>query len=73
MQKDTFIILHNPSNHFLKWELWCKGKRKEMTVVGYILDKEKVQRMSAWRTKQKAEEVAKYWEQLQQFRGEQNV
>lgn len=66
--KDTYTVIKNPNNYVFPFEVWCKGKRKEMTTDGYILDKDKVQRLSAWRSESKAKEVVKYWENLQDFK-----
>jgi len=72
--KDEFIVLHNPSRMFHKWELFCKGEQK--SVVGETAGDVRIETKMVTRNigKYSSEERAKgmkmYYESLNKFKGE---
>lgn len=68
--KDEFTIIQNPNNIFFPFEVWCRGEKKDWTGV-YMRSIIVTECISYWRTEEKAKAVVKYWQDIQEFKKEE--
>jgi hypothetical protein len=70
MKKDKFTVIYNPNNLFLKHEIWCKGDVTYHDTRGYSYTETVTRRINAYKSEDKASLAKKYYESVQEFKGE---
>lgn len=70
MQKDQFTIIYNPNRYILKHEIWCKGAVTYHDTRGYSYTETATRCINAYKSEEKASLAKKYYESIQEFKGE---
>lgn len=70
MQKDQFTVVFNPNNYILKHEIWWKGYVTYHDTRGYSHTQMTSRCIKAYKSEEKASLAKKYYESVQEFKGE---
>jgi len=70
MQKDQFAIIYNPNRYLTKHEVWCKGVVTSHDNFGNMHTCTRSRCINAYKSEEKASLAKKYYESIQEFKGE---